>query len=50
MGVIAEFERGRIGERVRDSLQYRIAQGHWQPIICSARGSGGWILRRGVST
>ena len=29
MGVIAEFERGRIGERVRDTRQYRIAQGHW---------------------
>jgi site-specific DNA recombinase len=29
MGVIAEFERGRIGERVRDSRQYRIAQGQW---------------------
>jgi len=29
MGVIAEFERGRIGERVRDSLQYRISLGRW---------------------
>jgi site-specific DNA recombinase len=29
MGVIAEFERGRIGERIRDSRQYRKAQGKW---------------------
>jgi site-specific DNA recombinase len=29
MGVIAEFERGRIGERVRDSRQYQVAQGRW---------------------
>ncbi|MFC1902562.1 recombinase family protein [Chloroflexota bacterium] len=29
MGVIAEFERGRIGERVRDGKQYRLAQGRW---------------------
>jgi len=29
MGVIAEFERGRIGERVRDSRQYMIARGDW---------------------
>jgi len=29
MGVIAEFERGRIGERVRDSRQYLIARGDW---------------------
>lgn len=29
MGVIAEFERGRIGERVRDSRQYLVAQGRW---------------------
>jgi site-specific DNA recombinase len=29
MGVIAEFERGRIGERVRDSRHYLIAQGRW---------------------
>lgn len=29
MGVIAEFERGRIGERVRDSRRYRISQGCW---------------------
>lgn len=29
MGVIAEFERGRIGERVRDSRHYLISQGHW---------------------
>jgi site-specific DNA recombinase len=29
MGVIAEFERGRIGERVKDSRHYLIAQGKW---------------------
>ncbi len=29
MGVIAEFERGRIGERVRDGRRYRISQGLW---------------------
>ena len=29
MGVIAEFERGRIGERVKDSRRYLIAQGRW---------------------
>lgn len=29
MGTIAEFERGRIGERVKDSRQYLIAQGNW---------------------
>ncbi len=29
MGVIAEFERGRIGERIRESRQYRKAQGNW---------------------
>jgi len=29
MGVIAEFERGRIGERVRDSRHYLISQGKW---------------------
>ena len=29
MGVIAEFERGRIGERVKDSRQFLIAQGIW---------------------
>jgi site-specific DNA recombinase len=29
MGVIAEFERGRIGERVRDSRQYHISQKQW---------------------
>jgi len=29
MGVIAEFERGRIGERVKDSRQYLIARGDW---------------------
>ena len=29
IGVIAEFERGRIGERVRDGKQYRLAQGRW---------------------
>jgi site-specific DNA recombinase len=29
IGIIAEFERGRIGERVRDSRQYRVAQGIW---------------------
>jgi len=29
MGVIAEFERGRIGERVKDSRQYLIARGQW---------------------
>ena len=29
MGVIAEFERGRIGERVRDSRRYLTAQGKW---------------------
>jgi len=29
MGVIAEFERGRIGERVRDSRQYIVSQGRW---------------------
>ena len=29
MGVIAEFERGRIGERVRDGRRYRISQGRW---------------------
>jgi site-specific DNA recombinase len=29
MGVIAEFERGRIGERVRDSRQYLINGGNW---------------------
>jgi len=29
MGVIAEFERGRIGERVKDSRHYLIAQDKW---------------------
>ena len=29
MGVIAEFERGRIGERMRDSRRYLTAQGKW---------------------
>jgi site-specific DNA recombinase len=29
MGVIAEFERDRIGERVKDSRQYLITQGNW---------------------
>ena len=29
MGVIAEFERGRIGERVKDSRRYLIARGDW---------------------
>ncbi len=29
MGVIAEFERGRIGERVRDSRRYQLTQNHW---------------------
>ncbi len=29
MGVIAEFERGRIGERVKDSRHYLISQGKW---------------------
>jgi site-specific DNA recombinase len=29
MGVIAEFERGRISERVRDSRRYLISQGNW---------------------
>ena len=29
MGVIAEFERGRIGERVRDSRRYLTSQGYW---------------------
>jgi site-specific DNA recombinase len=29
MGVIAEFERGRIGERVKDSRHYLITQGKW---------------------
>jgi len=29
MGVIAEFERGRIGERVRDSRRYLISGGIW---------------------
>ncbi len=29
MGVIAEFERGRIGERVRDSRRYLISIGNW---------------------
>jgi site-specific DNA recombinase len=29
IGVIAEFERGRIGERVKDSRHYLIAQGNW---------------------
>ena len=29
MGVIAEFERGRIGERVRDSRRYLISVGNW---------------------
>ena len=29
MGVIAEFERGRIGERVKDSRRYLISRGHW---------------------
>ncbi len=29
MGVIAEFERGRIGERVRDSRHYLVSQGIW---------------------
>jgi site-specific DNA recombinase len=29
MGVIAEFERGRIGERVRDGRRYRVSQGRW---------------------
>jgi len=29
MGVIAEFERGRIGERVRDSRRYLVSNGNW---------------------
>jgi site-specific DNA recombinase len=29
MGVIAEFERGRIGERVKDSRRYLISSGNW---------------------
>jgi hypothetical protein len=29
MGVIAEFERGRIGERVKDSRQYITSRGDW---------------------
>lgn len=29
MGVIAEFERGRIGERVRDSRRYLVSKGNW---------------------
>jgi len=29
MGVIAEFERGRIGERVKDSRHYLIERGDW---------------------
>jgi site-specific DNA recombinase len=29
MGVIAEFERGRIGERVRDSRRYLVTNGNW---------------------
>jgi site-specific DNA recombinase len=29
MGVIAEFERGCIGERVRDGRRYRVSQGRW---------------------
>jgi len=29
MGVIAEFERGRIGERVKDSRRYLIGRGNW---------------------
>jgi site-specific DNA recombinase len=29
IGVIAEFERGRIGERVRDSRQYLVSGGRW---------------------
>jgi site-specific DNA recombinase len=29
MGVIAEFERGRIGERIREGRQFRTTQGKW---------------------
>ena len=29
MGVIAEFERGRIGERVRDARHYLTSHGYW---------------------
>ena len=29
MGVIAEFERGKIGERVRDSRRYLVSSGSW---------------------
>ncbi len=29
MGVIAEFERRRIGERISDGIQYRVSQGKW---------------------
>jgi len=29
MGVIAEFERGRIGERIREGRAYRASQGKW---------------------
>ena len=29
MGVIAEFERGRIGERIREGRQFRTSQGKW---------------------
>jgi site-specific DNA recombinase len=29
MGVIAEFERGRIGERVKDSRRYLVSMGNW---------------------
>lgn len=29
LGVIAEFERGRIGERMRDARRHRVSQGQW---------------------
>ena len=29
MGVIAEFEKDRIGERVRDARRYQLSQGNW---------------------
>jgi DNA invertase Pin-like site-specific DNA recombinase len=37
MGVIVEFERGRIGEWVKDSRQFLIAQGNW-PGGCTLYG------------
>lgn len=53
MGVIAEFERGRIGQRVKDSRRYLISRGNWpggrtDMVIagCPRNGSGKCYRKR----